>query len=120
MEESNENQSEIGKEPVKSPDGRKKNGGPRPGSGRPKGRKNAATLEIEAAAKELAGDALAALKSVALKGKSESARVAAATALLDRGYGRPRQALEHTGDGGGPVEVSIVHEVIDAADPSAD
>lgn len=33
------------------------------------------------------------------------AMIAAAEKLLDRIYGRPRQALEHTGDGGGPVEV---------------
>ncbi len=111
--ESNENQ----KESIKSTGGK---GGARPRAGRPKGRKNAATLEIEAAAKAFAGNALEALNFIAQKSKSDSARVAAAVALLDRGYGRPRQALEHSGDGGGPVAVSIVHEVIDAADPSAD
>jgi hypothetical protein len=88
-------------------------GGARPGAGRPKGRKDAKTLEIEAAAKEFAGDALQALKTVALKGQSESARVAAATALLDRGYGRPRQAVEHSGESGGPVQIHVTHEVID-------
>lgn len=80
-------------------------GGKRPGAGRPSGRKNAATLEIEAAAKEFTGDALAALKRVATKGKSETARVAAAVALLDRGHGRPRQSVEHTGKDGGPIQV---------------
>lgn len=84
----------IENESAKTSGGR---GGRRPGAGRPKGRKNAATLEIEAAAKEFAGDALAALKKVATKGRSEGARVAAATALLDRGYGRPRQSIEHSG-----------------------
>jgi hypothetical protein len=34
-----------------------------------------------------------------------SAQVAAAEALLNRVYGRPRQALEHTGAGGGPIAV---------------
>jgi hypothetical protein len=72
-------------------------GGKRLGAGRPKGRKSAKTLEIEAAAKAFSGDALRALVAIARKGISESARVAAATALLDRGYGRPRQALEHSG-----------------------
>jgi hypothetical protein len=33
--------------------------------------------------------------------------VSAATALLDRGYGKPRQSLEHTGKDGGPVELQI-------------
>lgn len=90
-------------------------GGARPGAGRPKGRKNVLTLEIESTAREFAADALHALKSVALRGKSESARVMAATALLDRGYGRPRQAIEHTGEGGGPMEIAVTHEIVDAA-----
>lgn len=80
-------------------------GGRRPGAGRPKGRKSDATLEIEARAKEYAGDALKALADIAARGESETARVSAAVALLDRGYGRPRQAVEHTGKDGGPVQV---------------
>ncbi len=72
----------------------KKNGGARPGAGRPKGAKSATTLEIEAAAKSFALNALNALNLIAQKGKSESARVAAAVALLDRGFGRPKQAVE--------------------------
>jgi hypothetical protein len=32
-----------------------------------------------------------------------AARVAAANALLDRGWGKPTQELEHTGKGGGPI-----------------
>lgn len=91
----------------------KTHGGKRPGAGRRPGQKTAKTLEIEAAAKKYANDALKALLHVATKGKNESARVAAATALLDRGYGRPRQALEHTGEGGGPLEVVVTHRIID-------
>jgi hypothetical protein len=34
------------------------------------------------------------------------AQIAAAEALLNRVYGRPRQALEHTGKAGGPIEVA--------------
>jgi hypothetical protein len=34
------------------------------------------------------------------RGKSESARVAAACAVLDRAWGKPPQALEHTGPEG--------------------
>lgn len=92
-------------------------GGARPGAGRPKGRKNRRTLEIEAAAKKYANDALKALVEVAKTGSTEGARVSAAVALLDRGYGRPRQALEHTGEQGGPLQIAITHEVIDP--PSA-
>jgi hypothetical protein len=36
----------------------------------------------------------------------ETARVAAATALLDRGWGKPTQALEHTGEEGGPIAIT--------------
>jgi hypothetical protein len=86
--------------PSKQPD---KTGYPR--GGRPKGSKNKRTLEIEAEAKKHAGNALAALASIAERGESEAARVSAATALLDRGYGRPRQALEHSGTDGGPIVV---------------
>lgn len=80
-------------------------GGKRQGAGRPPGRKDGKTLEIEAAAKEHADDALKALVTVAKNGESESARVTAATALLDRGYGKPRQSVEHTGKDGGPIQV---------------
>jgi len=40
-------------------------------------------------------DAIATLVAICRNGASESARVAAANALLDRGYGRPSQAIEH-------------------------
>jgi hypothetical protein len=39
---------------------------------------------------------MAALVEIATQGKSESARVAAAIALLDRGYGKPPQAIDST------------------------
>lgn len=80
--------------------------------GRPKGKRNAHTIELEKKAQEFAGDALKALQHIALKGKSESARVSAATALLDRGYGRPKQAIEHSGEDGGPLEVVVTYEVV--------
>lgn len=47
---------------------------------------------------------------VAKKGESEAARVSAAEALLNRGWGKPRQAVEHSGPAGGPIEL---HEVTD-------
>ena len=73
------------------------NGGKRANAGRRKGCKNAKTVEIEAAARLYAGDALAALRHVAHNGESEGARVSAAVALLDRGYGRARQSVELSG-----------------------
>lgn len=89
-------------------------GGKRPGAGRKRGRpaapQKATTVQrndIADAAKEYADLALRALIDVATSGESEAARVTAASALLDRGYGRPRQAIEHTGANGGP----ILHQV---------
>lgn len=78
--------------PEKSPEPRKKAGNR--GMGRPKGARNKATLEIEAKARLYCDDALAALHSICRQSESDSARVSAATALLDRGYGRPKQVLE--------------------------
>lgn len=52
--------------------------------------------------------ALNALVAIAQSGESEAARVAAANALLDRGYGRPKQALIHTGKDDGPVQIENV------------
>jgi hypothetical protein len=73
---------------------RRPNGTYLPGvSGNPSGMSRA-LVEVTELARQHAAEALAALVEIATRGKSESARVAAATALLDRGYGRP-QALAH-------------------------
>lgn len=95
-------------------------GGARPGAGRPKGARDKATREAGATIGELArvhaGTALNALVEIATKGESEAARVSAANALLDRGYGKPPQALEHSGPNGGPIEsVSAVATTPDEA-----
>ena len=75
-----------------------KHGGKRKGAGRPPGSRNRATGAQKTTLSELARDytdlALSTLAEIASNGESESARVAAATALLDRGYGRPRQSVE--------------------------
>lgn len=77
-----------------------KMGGARPGSGRPKGSKNRATiahrLTISEAAQSHTDVALQALVDIATRGESEAARVSAASHLLDRGYGRPPQSIETT------------------------
>ena len=68
-------------------------GGTREGSGRPAGAVNKATSELKLNLSELAreytNDALSALVGVMNTSQSDSARIAAATAILDRGYGRP-------------------------------
>ena len=80
-------------------------GGRRPGAGRkPKGHKASSALpdidlaaalaapapdDIESAAQVHARDAIASLVKQLCHGKSETAKVNAANALLDRGYGKP-------------------------------
>jgi hypothetical protein len=62
-------------------------------SGNPRGRPKAASvIAIEARKHGLA--MVAVLNGIARKGKSEQARIAAATALLDRGYGKPAASVE--------------------------
>jgi hypothetical protein len=90
-------------------------GGKRPGAGRPKGAKDRATVAAGATIAELARAktdlALAALISVAKSGESEAARVSAANAILDRGYGRPPQAVQHTGPDGGPIDIRALNSL---------
>ena len=73
-------------------------GGKREGAGRPSGAKNIATVDLKRSLSELAreytDDALSALFEVARYSRSERARVAAAIAILDRGFGKPPQASD--------------------------
>jgi hypothetical protein len=86
-------------------------GGRRAGAGRKAGAKNRATKEIKATLEDLArehtGAALQTLADICAKGSSESARVAAATALLDRGYGKPKQAIVGGPEGSDPLKVEL-------------
>jgi hypothetical protein len=89
-------------------------GGARSGAGRPTGKRNKLTEKAKATLTELAtaytGDALATLASI-MKDETAppSARVAAANSLLDRGHGKPVQAIAGADDDGAPV-LSVVIE----------
>lgn len=78
--------------------------------GKAKGTRNRVTNEIKSTLREKAraytDEALQTLADVMRNGETAASRTAAATALLDRGYGKPPQALEHMGEGGGPVVIS--------------
>lgn len=86
-------------------------GGARPGAGRSKGSRDAATKQaqrtISELAKEYAPQAIQALALIMESGDSESARVSAANAILDRAYGKPTQQLEHTGKDGGAIKAEV-------------
>ncbi|MFL2501374.1 MAG: hypothetical protein ACJ0Q1_00475 [Luminiphilus sp.] len=76
-------------------------GGYRSGAGRPTGSLNKTTSEqsqrLSELAKHYTHDALLTLVDVAKNGRSDAARVSAANALLDRGYGKPgvNEEIEH-------------------------
>lgn len=73
-------------------------GGPRPGAGRPAGQPNRDTAARRAALADLLIDqvetAITTLAELATSAQSETARLSAATAILDRVYGRPAQAVD--------------------------
>jgi hypothetical protein len=82
-------------------------GGRREGAGRKKGTKDRKPRsspiiianaqekrELREAAREYTERALKTLAAICSEGQSEAARVSAACALLDRGYGKPTQQVE--------------------------
>jgi len=73
-----------------------RHGGKRKGAGRPSGTVNRATAEQKRRLSEFAREhtniAFAALIDIAENGQSETARISAACAILDRGFGKPREA----------------------------
>lgn len=73
-------------------------------SGNPGGR-HKGIAEVAAAARECTEVAIQALREVATAGPP-AARVAAASALLDRGYGRPQQNVHVQGEGGDPLGIA--------------
>lgn len=79
-------------------------GGKREGAGRTTGVRNKLTREHGATISELAREytelSLEVLSSIARDGESETARVNAANSLLDRGYGKATQQLDHKSSDG--------------------
>jgi hypothetical protein len=78
-------------------------GGKRDGAGRKPGGVSQAKRELAAKATEHADAALQTLREIAANGQSEAARVSASIAILDRAYGRPPQAIQHTDSEGGAL-----------------
>lgn len=73
-------------------------GGKREGAGRPKGSRNKVTADIKEIAQSFGQEAITHLVEIARDGDSPpAARVAAVKEILDRGYGKAKQQLEHSG-----------------------
>ena len=70
-------------------------GGKRAGAGRKAGQPNKVTSDIRALAQKYTDRAIKRLAYLAEKAESESAQVAAIKEILDRGYGKSKQPLEH-------------------------
>lgn len=69
-------------------------------SGNPSGRKKATPdeLELRRLCRETTPEVLTRLKSIALKSKDPRAAIRACEVILDRGFGRPPQHLELSGN----------------------
>lgn len=79
-------------------------GGKRQGAGRKPGPVSAAKRQLAEKARDIADGALKTLDEIHRdRDAPHSARVSAATAILDRAYGRPPQSMEHTGKDGAPL-----------------
>jgi hypothetical protein len=87
----------------RSRSGRRKGEGKVPGSGRKPGTPNKATLEVREHAKGYGPKVIEGLFNIFETSNSDAARVAAGREILDRGYGRPPQAV--TGADEGPIVV---------------
>ncbi len=72
----------------------KQRGGRRPGAGRKPGIPNKLTAPMKVLASQYGPDALETLVQIMRGSQNEQVRIAAAKELLDRGFGRPAQAVE--------------------------
>ena len=73
-------------------------GGPREASGRPKRSVSPERLALKEACQELCPQALEIIVEVMIGSTNEAIRLSAAKEILDRGYGRAMQSVEHTGE----------------------
>ena len=73
-------------------------------SGNPGGRPKEAA-EVKALAQEYGAEAIEKLVAL-LRGEDDRVAKAAADSLLDRGFGKPGQAVEMTGADGGPLSLT--------------
>jgi hypothetical protein len=82
-------------------------------SGNPGGRPKVLG-EVQEPARQYAPAVIVELARLALRAKNETPRIAAIRELLDRGYGRPRQALEVSAPAGDPLDpLKLLFEEID-------
>src|SRR5262245_12383711 len=79
-------------------------------SGNPGGRPQA-SLEVRGLAREHTAEALHTIVEIMRHSRSDAVRLAAAEAILDRGWGRPAQAI--TGPEDVPFQMAAVNQVVE-------
>lgn len=91
-------------------------GKPRTGKpvGRPRGSVTKAKVQLSEMAQEYVEVALKTLVEVCRRGDTDGARVQAANALLDRGFGKPIKTNEISGPNGGAIQTESVQNDADA------
>jgi len=87
-------------------------------SGNPGGRPKAPARVVELARAQTESAIFTLVEVMQNKKAPPSSRVAAAQALLDRGWGKPVQPVDGDGEGG-PLAIEIVRRVVDPAKPDA-
>lgn len=96
-------------------------GGARQGAGRKKGKVGAAKRALAEMARDHAEAALRTLASIHADARAPAAaRVSAATAILDRAYGKPPQSLDLISSDGSMTPKPTVIRIIGADDGSDD
>lgn len=83
-------------------------------SGNPSGRRKKTEEEkqLEALCKEKTQDALNTILLIMQNGDNERNRLAAAQYVIDRGWGKARQEVEHSGKDGQPIKMNMVVEFV--------
>ena len=81
---------------------------PAAGKGRPKGSLNKVTADIRALAREHGPAAIETLIEIMQGAENDASRIAAAKELLDRGFGKSVQAVEHSGQDGKPLSIKVL------------
>ena len=91
------------KKPGRKP-GRPKSGG------RKKGTPNKVTKDAKRLANGYGKEAIKILVDIMRDGSSDQVRVSAAREVLDRAYGKAPQAIQHSGEAGGPITFKVVYD----------
>jgi len=101
------------------PEPKKKSGrgGARPGAGRKPGTPNSTSrsdaVKLGKIARGHTTEAIKTLVEICLTSPSDAARISAANALLDRGYGKPLQAMDHSSPDGSMKPTQIIIRAAD-------